>query len=361
LGDILADPQASRRNERILAFCAKTPASKIMAVLRDLEQKAAGFDLEAKLASHVLLTRLAQADPAAAQAMLERLDARKDSEKAISLLAAWASVSPQAAAAWLGKADNRLVDYPLLGPVLAGAIAKEWVRQDTTAALQWLGGLGEPLRTGAYIGGFGTLAAGDAPRAYQLLLELPPDQARQQALRDVFSQWAKSHPEQAAARAREDQQLEALEAVFSVWAAEEAAAASGFLQKLPAASRGRYLPAIAESWAATEPQAALEWMLQQPPHSSQEAAAGRVLWNWTTQAPWAASAWLARQPASAAKDSAVCGLALAALDSQPASALAWAQSISNPERRKLAVGIGLAAWKLKDKPAADAWAEQNLP
>lgn len=88
---------------------------------------------------------------------------------------------------------------------------------------------------------------------------------------------------------------------------------------------------ITSEWGRTDPAAAAAWCLAQPDNSS---LLSTVITAWSAADLQAASAWLNTQPAGPARDAAALSLIEPLMELEPASALAWAQSLTNPEFRR---------------------------
>ena len=115
------------------------------------------------------------------------------------ILASLASLDPKRAAEWLAAPDNELVHFPWMGHILAGTVAKEWVRQDPDAALAWAATVPDNQRLGAYTGVLGTLATTDPERASTLATELEPGGARNHIIGEIAKTWVRNDPDAALA------------------------------------------------------------------------------------------------------------------------------------------------------------------
>lgn len=363
LREILAQRDPVNRMRALLDFVAQIPPGALPSALKEIRENSPDWDPEAKVVLHLLLTRWAQQDPEAALASLNSLDPKKQGGDAPSILASLAARDPQRVAAWLANSKNTLVDFPVMGAILAGTLGKEWVRQDPAAALAWARRLPESQRGGAYVGVLGTLASTDPAAAARLASQLDADPARLHVLGDIGKSWAKKSPSEALAWANSLNGAErqtALRQALGSWSDTAPAAAARFLEDLPAAVLdGPLLKSVAEPWVAKAPDAAATWLAARPDSTAKNEAMGSVLWNWTKQNPNDASTWLTNQPSGPARDAAINGLALATFDSDPASALTWAASISDETNRAASVTLGITEWLKRDAPAARSWASSR--
>jgi hypothetical protein len=363
LRDILAQKDPMRRIQSLMDYVSHIPRDGIAAAISELQQGSPEWDRETKMIIHLLLTRWAAEDPDAAIASLNTIEASKRGEYASSILASIAANDPKRAAAWLDDPSNTLVDFPLIGHILAGSVGKEWVRQDPDAALAWAATLPQSQRAGAYFGILGTLAASDPAKSADIASSLPSGSDKNKLLADIGTAWARRSPDEAVAWASSlegPERTTAMRGALGSWATTNPAKAAEFIQSLPPDSvTGPLLESVAEPWTVSAPKDAAAWVMAHPNEAARNDAIGNVMWNWTKQNPAEASTWLTNQPAGPARDEGIDGLALATFDNDPAGALTWAASISDESHRARSVGIGIAAWVKRDASSAAAWAARN--
>ena len=361
LREILAQSDSMGRIRALLEFADTVPTGDIAAVVEELRNSTPEWDPDAKMLMRVLLTRWARENPDAALASLKTMDIKKG-EEASTLLSGLAAADPQRAAAWLTDPENRLVDFPVMGQILAGSIGKEWVRQDPAAAMAWAANLPDTQRSGALVGVLGTLAGTDPGRAASLATQLDEDAggARRRVIGDIAQAWAKSSPAEAMAWARSlpgDDGTTAMLKSLESWSRNEPAAAAQHLDQLAAEPySGEALRLVTESWVRQAPNDAATWLANRPEGEAKNTAMGTVMWNWTKQNPEAASTWLHDQASGPARDAGVRGLALATFDNDPAAALTWAASISDQTSRAESMKVGMNEWLKRDNTAARTWA-----
>ncbi len=363
LQEILSQRDPASRLNALLGYAEQIPDHMIEAVLKELSDQSPEWDPEAKLVRHLLLTRWAKEHPDAAYAHLSQLDFKKRGEESASILASLSALDPQRAAAWLMAGDNKLVDFPMAGHILAGTVGKEWVRQDPAAALAWARSLPENQRGGAYVGVLATLAGTDPAAAAKLANELEAGGARQNVIGDIAGAWAKKSPQQAYTWAQSLEGADrhkAMERAMSGWASHDPLAAAKQLEQLPADQiTGGLIKSVVEPWTIQSPTAAAQWTVNQPAGEATNQALGSVMWNWTKQDPAAASSWLSGQPPGELRDAGISGLALATFDNDPAGALTWAANMADEGKRTVSVGIGMTEWLKRDAPSARTWAQNN--
>ena len=361
LREILAQSDSMGRIRALLEFADTVPTGDIAAVVEELRNSTPEWDPDAKMLMRVLLTRWARENPDAALASLKTMDIKKG-EEASTLLSGLAAADPQRAAAWLTDPENRLVDFPVMGQILAGSIGKEWVRQDPAAAMAWAANLPDAQRSGALVGVLGTLVGTDPGRAASLATQLDEDAggARRRVIGDIAQAWAKSSPAEAMVWARSlpgDDGTTAMLKSLESWSRNDPAAAAQHLDQLAAEPySGEALRLVTESWVRQAPNDAATWLANREEGEAKNTAMGTVMWNWTKQNPEAASTWLADQASGPARDAGVRGLALATFDNDPAAALSWAANISDQKSRAESITVGMTEWLKRDNTAARTWA-----
>jgi hypothetical protein len=279
------------------------------------------------------------------------------------ILSSLASLDPKRAAEWLEAPGNELVHFPWMGHILAGTVAKEWVRQDPDAALAWAATVPDNQRLGAYTGVLGTLATTDPKRASTLATELEPGGARNHVIGEIAKTWVRNDPDNALTWARSlegDERSRAVGEALGAWAQTKPAAAAEYLTNLgDDANLDAYIPKIAGNWAGQSPGEAANWLATLPDGKGKTDAMDPLMWNWTTRDPEAAGNWLAQQPPGPARDRGITGLGRAAFGFDPESALDWATQISDEKLRNASIQAGINEWKKKAPEEARQWAEQN--
>tara|TARA_B110000914_G_scaffold65351_1_gene57049 strand:- start:3825 stop:5564 length:1740 start_codon:yes stop_codon:yes gene_type:complete len=302
---IFANPDPSERLHLLQQYSLHLPTNRISETLDLLRQKTPDWDSESKMLTHLLLTRWAKDDPEAAFSSLDNTNFSLERGHAISVLAALTSLDPQRTANWLTSPESSQAFYPVVGHILSGTIAKEWVRQDPKAALDWSRTLADQQQAGAYSGVLGTIAATNPQKAASLALTLEPGDARDHILSEIAESWARHSPKEALA----------------------------WTTKLDSDEKSHTTAVALKSWSKTDPAKATNWVASKSQSPERNSALGKTLWNWTTQNPAAATAWVQSQPDGPAKDQALAGLAIAAVEFDPHTALEWAQKISESSFR----------------------------
>ena len=367
--DLIAIEDSATRIASLLDFAENLNPEQIPGALDNIRLTAPHWDPEAKMITHILLTRWAINDPEGALASLKGIDLKKFGADPVSVLSGVASENPQTAISWLNDSENSMVKLPFMGQILAGSIAKEWVRRDPDAALQWARELPDSQKAGAFSGVLGSLATTDPAKAATLAMELSPGGSREHIVGEIAESWARLSPNEALAWAStltgKDRER-ALRSSLDQWARSESKNAAAFVGSLDAGERGALLQSVSGPWSQQEPAEAAEWVMSQTSEPESRDAAGKalgdVLWQWTTQDPESAGNWLNSQEKGPALDGAITGLARAAFEEDPGASLSWATQITDEGLRGISLAIGIGAWMERDPDAASGWAaESDIP
>lgn len=363
LPGIMAEPDPLVRILSLLAYVETLSAEEIPEALEEIRRNSPEWDAEAKMLAHILLTRWGQEDPDGAYEFLATMGFKKSGNDPSAVLSSLAAIDPERAAAWVDDPENGVTHMPWLDLVLAGTVAKEWVRQDPAAALAWAESLSGGQKTGALSGLLGVLATSNPREAARIAADLEPGDARKHAIGEIAKNWARRDPEQSLAWASslegEDRNRATREAL-TIYAREDGAKAAAYLDDLGGGGEAApYLTQVANEWAQQEPAEAATWVTGQEDGDGKNGAMGKVLWNWTKADPEAASDWLATQPAGPAKDSGIGGLAYAAFDFDPQGVMDWALQVQDDNGRHHGLTRGLSEWLKRDEAAATDWAAAN--
>jgi hypothetical protein len=367
--DLLAIEDPADRITGLLKYVEGLRTNEIPQALEEIRQSSPHWDPEAKMIAHILLTRWAIDDPEGALASLEGIDLGKFGADPVSVLSGVASVNPDIAISWLDNPGNKMVKLPFMGQILAGSIAKEWVRRDPDAALTWANDLPESQKAGAFTGVLGSLASTDPQKAASLATNLTPGDSREHIIGEIAQSWAQTSPKDAldwAINLEGKERQRALNTSLGELAQTDRLAAAKFVEGMDPDERSTYLKSVSSEWAAEEPAKAAEWIMDLASQSNSDkgvgAALGDVLWKWTREDPQAAGNWLNEQEKGPTLDGAITGLAGAAFEQDPEASLSWATQISNEGLRGISINVGLGAWMQRDAEAAKQWAEaHNIP
>ena len=115
---------------------------------------------------------------------------------------------------------------------------------------------------------------------------------------------------------------------------------------------------VANEWAEDDPQAVLSWADSLPDAAKAEAY-GEAFEEWTRQDATAAGDFLTGMEPSFARDSAVEEFATTLSREEPATAIQWAETISDVEMRTDALTQVARSWFYRDREAASQWIETS--
>jgi hypothetical protein len=282
-------------------------------------------------ATAAALETLAVSDPVRALALAgaERNRQRR-SEWLRAALRGWASVAPDAAAAWIFKqstvereeAEQAVMDGAVCHPEAAVALADKLMREDPTYARSHANQLLRVLSE-----------AGNYERGVEFASKLP-EEIRTEMLGTAFQYWALAQPERAFAEAVKlpagDTRSTALDAAISGWAQGDPSGLSEFALSIPAADdRAAVLQTALREWVLINPKAASQWIDQFDPKPELDAGAAAV----------------ALQPD--------------VVSARPEIAASWAESITRPELRSSTLASVLREWAAKDTVAALNYARSS--
>jgi hypothetical protein len=145
---------------------------------------------------------------------------------------------------------------------------------------------------------------------------------------------------------------------WSQYRPEEAAAAlEAFTDP---ATRNEGMHGLILGWSANEPVSLLEYARRLPPGSVRTEAFNQALQNWVAHDPVAASAWLDKHESDPELDSGAAKLATSPflVANEVETALGWANSVSDPEQRSIALVDIVQQWAQRDPAAAKAYADK---
>ena len=120
----------------------------------------------------------------------------------------------------------------------------------------------------------------------------------------------------------------------------------------------RAINRVANEWAEDDPQAVLTWADSLPEDAKAEAY-GEAFEEWARQDEVAAAEYLTNMEASPARDSAVEEFATTLSRDKPATAIQWANSISDGEMRTETLTRVARDWYYRDREAATQWIETS--
>lgn len=250
---------------------------------------------------------LAATDPAAAVALLGRIESADARKRALDALAGGGGRGPEEWHTWIESQPASPVHDEL-----RRSIAAAWMESDPGAARQWIdstpeGPLKDQLRGAVMVELTERRGAGGLDEALAYL-EAAPSASRSTLVASFFAA--------------------ALEQ------ADPARVAPLLDHLTDAEEKQKFTHEIAEHWTKLDPPSAVTWAESLTDPAAREAALISAADVWPTTDPHEASEWAARLEPGSLRDRAAVTLAMSVADDAPADALAWTESIGDAELRQ---------------------------
>ncbi len=355
----------------LTAWAAKEPYE----VLAWIEQHGEGD--ETRSALHAALRTIAQEDPEAAIALVERGKKIRESGQLVAvdggvismaginssfLYAIWAEKDPRAAAAAALAIPNAQERRSALY-----SLAMQWAMADPQAAWDWGSGLERVSDQNAVLGNIVGVVVGngDTSQAIAFLEAMPPGQGRRQALEQIASSLANSDPAQAYELVRSQaltiQEEQAFSSILGRWARTEPARAFQIaLDELdPGNARNSALQSVLNEVANRDTALALE-MLGKLDEGVLRQASYSVARTLARNDRGAAIAWAETLPDGDHKQNAFSSILSEWAREAPEEASAYGLEIADENLRRRALGNALSQWGHDDAVAAMNWAVKHL-
>ena len=248
------------------------------------------------------------------------------------------------------------------------SILSGWATTDAAEATEYLNSNGEiqgrektVLQAGIVQG----LLVNGVNDAMQYVADLPTgDDTREWMMRSITSEVLEDGIDAAAnwVTTIADSQLKegALNTVVSQYAREDIDAAADWVASMSGETYANdAIKEVAEQMAETDPQKALAWA-DSLEKNSQPQVFREALNEWAKDDPTAASEYLLSMNDSPERDQAISGLTSTTQREDPASAIAWAQEISDPQLQLDTLTSVARNWYYSsDKAGASAWLETS--
>lgn len=345
---------------------------------------------------NALFDRLARTDPRSATSRLALVPNGEGRANALRALTdVWSASDFSAAFAWA----KTLTDSTERGAALEAALQNLAARDPMNAIALARDTLDGSALERALTTALHALTASDPSTAAAVVSQLPPSPTKTSAALEVARVLSERNPAQALTWIETlpagDTRSLALGNAIEAWAAHDTYGARNYVSQMPAgpeqdgaatriasilggstpadaiawaqsltapSARSAATIAIGSAWAHNDPAAAANWASQLPTDSSVRAdTLASALSYWTLQDARAAQDFV-RTLDAAIQPRAAVEIAPALAQQDPASAIAWAQSLSAPAARDAATAAAYARWLDNTPDAARAWlASANLP
>ncbi len=235
----------------------------VLATLKQIRHQPAGPDK--RLAQEVLLARYGELDPETALTYVGTLVGDDYRAGVQTVMSAWTNADPVAAADYFldHQDDFGVLDDELQS--MAGTVAAEWARQDSSAALDWATDLPAEISGEAYGRIAAELVRQDPTRAIAALSAMEPGFEQTEMLESMIDQWAYQDPQSAASWTLSNtdggDQLRAVTSLMNAWMTTDPMDASTWLADLDnGAVKDTAILSLMQSRAvARDPEAAAAW------------------------------------------------------------------------------------------------------
>jgi hypothetical protein len=380
LEQILAEPDRLVRMQKLYGFVAKLDAAGVRALIKQL-QKIHPVESwsETEWVREALVDRLLELSPAAALAWAKSANPSVYGYLITKLFSDWAAQDPAAALAGAQTLP------PAVRTGALESVADAWAKLDPAAAYAWANAL-PPTPSRAYLIHvvLSTIAINDPANAVAYLDKVPSTDERNAFIVTIAGSWYQKDPGAALAwlnqAASGPVYNQAFANIFQNLLNTGSDQIPALLGKIPESVLVDNTGSIA-SWANQDPLAVVTWLQSLP------AAASALASSWRNSIMLSVISGLsASDPASAASyfqaltgmplppanstiggpfaptfDSTASLLAAHWAQTDPAAALAWAQSLPEGTTRDSALGSALSTLGTYDPETAVQDAEQILP
>lgn len=206
----------------------------------------------------------------------------------------------------------------------------------------------------------------DVGKALAWADSLPAGRLKQQATSEVFSEWAKEAPDEAAARAEErakdDPDSNLTRQVLSGWASREPAAVITWaMENVEPDLRTSFVSGLIAPWAQKDLPGAVEWVaaLSDDDDELKAACLGPLANAWADRDPEEAAAWLEELEPGGNRDQAISNYAGRVFHRDPELGMTWALKMED-ERQRSGNFESMARRYLASQPEkARRWIEEN--
>jgi len=348
-GTAIDDPRISFRQLDRLAEDAAL-VDPVVAV-RNAE-KIAGYDNREKYFGTVLRTWGETDGKSAAEWTAQEYKGEKLSYALYYVADGWAESDPEAAGDWFLEHTD--------GPILEDAVwevLEAWGRKNPEAALEWSEGVDEYTKSNVLFGLAEGWGAVDPVAAVEAGMAMEGE-LRYEFLTSVTTQWAGSDPEALGAWARsllsEELRAGVLSEMGEIWAQSDPEAVTKWSASLENEGDRYYLQnGVAIGWSEHDPGGALEWAIDNvEDEGALDEMVGDIVFNWTNLDPTGTTEWLEKRPAGAEKDTILEMFSNGIVSVDPVAAVAWANEISDAEKRDQHLRTMASQWVAMDGSGA---------
>ncbi|MFA7344645.1 MAG: hypothetical protein WC003_10095 [Terrimicrobiaceae bacterium] len=319
---------------------------------------------QADQARQALFSALAQQDPKSAWAYALTMPPAGETyqDARVQVIQQWAQTDPQAAM----KAALSISDSMLKGPAMNSAI-NSWARSDFNAALKYVVSLEDSTMRADLLQNLSGSSQGNRKEILNAVLDhMPPGDNFRNAVSNLFSQWARENPREAAAAISQLPAGSVFSGAASNIASQWVRSAANkqeifdWVRTLPEGdARNNSLNSVFGEWSRSDPQAALRALGSLAP-AEKNAAARALASGWSRKSPEAALQWAATMTDANERRSIVQTAVSQWASMAPDSAARYVERLPEAERSAPMQAV-VNSWASKDTEAAAAWLDRQPP
>ena len=284
-------------------------------------------------------------------------------EAFLVFLQRWAELDARSSLAYVLSDRSDWDRESAVGAILAG-----WSRQDPRAAWHWVEerSASPELRQERHALILKDLAQRNPTLATELALSIPTERFRAEALRVVATEELKRQPPEAALARFEELEdgytrIHTLAHITGIWARYEPGEAIAWAEEHPNPDlRALAYREIARSWGQYNPASTAEWVQRLPEGRVRAVALEETISAWIAgDGLVPAAQWLNQLDPHPDFDPAVQSATFAMMESDPAIALTWAHSITDPSESDFTVLVVAQYWMEIDPTTAIQHIQQD--
>ena len=306
--------------------------------------------------------RRAQDDPEAAMAWLQTQSLSQDTLRGmLEIVAVWAAEDSEGALLWLESNAQGLARLETLNSGI-----QLWSQQDPASAAAWIDGM---ANDGSKVSAAKALAANWVTQspddASKWVEQLPPGNLRNEAAAALVESWTGIAPEAAAIWALTEAEYhgnkELLNLSIQHYTQINPTEAEQFLRSINEAYEK---PVAIETYirtrAQTDPAQAMNWQSSLSATDPLNTANNSeiIMQEWSRTDSVAASSWLNEASTGPQRDAAIIGFTNTMLDFEPEAAIAWSNTISQPEQRVEQLNRVILDWSHTQPHQALKWVKE---
>jgi hypothetical protein len=299
-------------------------------------------------------------------ALTETEDIKEPQQKMLIymvLLGKWAEKDGPAA---MKYSEEKLKDAGPLMQMAKMGIVSSWAQNDPEAVWKWYkdqedkDAPGGPFggRSMALMGLFSSMGGRDIEGAFKRVKDLESPEERRFALMGISQSAFEDDSRQRVMKeidsmADPDERKEARQMLIGQWTMMEPEKATAYIESLPIEERRDVARSAGQMMMMSDPKKAAEFMLKNSEEKDRGSTYDQIMQSWSNQDPNAAGAWLGQQPQGPELDSARATFARNVASRDPESAMEWAKTVTEEQKRVQAVEQVYKTWRKKDAGAAE--------